>query len=117
MIINGWEKLDMLKVYHPAYQNDIYGAIYVDFYELGQGKYKGKVQTTLTDEVLHFELKHNHRINLGGEYILESKYSGSNGYSGSMFFPIEDVALPKVHRFINAMAASAFGIELDKRLV
>jgi hypothetical protein len=116
MIINGWEKLDMLKVYHPAYQNDIYGAIYVDFYELGQGKYKGKVQTTLTDEVLHFELKHKPWIYFGGEYILESKYSGSSGYSGSNLFPIEDVTLDKIHRLINENAAIAFDMYEDKQI-
>jgi hypothetical protein len=116
MIINGWEKLDMLKVYHPTYQNDIYGAIYVDFYELGQGKYKGKVQTTLTDEVLHFELKRNFLINDGTGYILETEYTGESKYTGSNGFPIEDVTLGKIHQLINANAAIAFDMYEDKQI-
>jgi hypothetical protein len=116
MIINGWEKLNEKPIYHPLHPNDIYGMVVVDFFELGRGRYKGKVQTTLTDDVLHFELKRNFLINDGTGYILETEYTGESKYTGSNLFPIEDVTLDKIHRLINENAAIAFDMYEDKQI-
>jgi hypothetical protein len=90
--------------------------VVVDFFELGRGRYKGKVQTTLTDNVLQFELKRNFLINGGEGYILETEYTGESKYTGSNLFPIEDVTLDKIHRLINENAAIAFDMYEDKQI-